>query len=539
MQPRIHAHVSLRQNSHTLFSIVPPNCKLSHWFCRFISASSGDDSQETKGARLNEQALTDAASALAKAAGCVDGQAQKAAEAFIHNLTHDGVTQEAQLDANDRLAITAALYDVEVAKFCPNTSKELGQGRTETRVVVGRYDILQLAAAFSHNDADAAIVLKLLKHIEDMHSPGGVVLNTVQDLEDEVEMSITDMWGVKKYRRAALPIHIGSKPLEIMHGTPLHLAAVAGNLQAVRALLLFGSDAETITGQYVRARVGVCTIMCLFTHIVACSESCIGSVVAVLTMYVIEQSSSKLTLSQYLAVSRFMEYDSAFYMESKSVDWNAPKTKAKTALTLIAQIGKANLPEVARIRVEQGAANIEVQDYKGWTPLIIASNFGQVELVETLCQLGCDLNAAPDLTQATLLPQNAYWTALRHAVGYNRVGVIECLLRNGADPNVVVPDETKLSQRVQIWIDDKNKRNKSLEWTKLTSKSPEAEQHKLELANDLMSNARELRKDQVSMTNKEILRDYAYSSAGHLKEEKVRVFCDSFAAVRDYTYVGV
>ena len=249
----VHVCVSLRQNSHTLFSIVPPNCKLSHWFCRFISTSSDDDSQKTKGAGLNEQALTDAASALAKAAGCVDGQAQKAAEAFIHNLTHNGVTQEAQLGANDHLAVTAAQYDVEVAKFCPNTSKILGQGRTETRVVVGRYDILQLAAAFSHNDADAAIVLKLLKHIEDMHSPGGVVLNTVQDnLEDDVEMnSTTDMWGVTKYRRAALPIHIGSKPLEIMHGTPLHLAAVAGNLQAVRALLLFGSDAEIVTGQYV------------------------------------------------------------------------------------------------------------------------------------------------------------------------------------------------------------------------------------------------------------------------------------------------
>ena len=232
-----------------------------------------------------------------------------------------------------------------------------------------------------------------------------------------------------------------------------------------------------------------------------------------------------------------MDYDSAFYIGSISVDWNAQKTKAKTALTLIAQIGKANLPEVARILVEQGAANIEVQDYKGWTPLIIASNFGQVELVETLCQLGCDLDAAPDLTQASMLPKYAYWTALRHAVNYNRVGVIECLLRNGADPNVVVPDQIKLSQQVNIWINDKNKRNKSPEWTKLTSESPEAEQHKLKLANDLMSNARELRKDQVSMTNKDVLQDYAYASAGHLKEEKVRAFCDSFAAVGSYAGV--
>ena len=61
-----------------------------------------------------------------------------------------------------------------------------------------------------------------------------------------------DPWGktMKTYRRVALPMQVGRIQMEMMQGTPLHLATVTGNAVAVEALLRFGSDAEKTTGAY-------------------------------------------------------------------------------------------------------------------------------------------------------------------------------------------------------------------------------------------------------------------------------------------------
>ena len=59
--------------------------------------------------------------------------------------------------------------------------------------------------------------------------------------------------------------------------------------------------------------------------------------------------------------------------------------KPKTALQLVAQLGRSIRSAAVRALVRLGGASPESCDYKGWTPLIIASNKGNKDVVFTLC----------------------------------------------------------------------------------------------------------------------------------------------------------
>ena len=211
-----------------------------------------------------------------------------------------------------------------------------------------------------------------------------------------------DPWGktMKTYRRVALPMQVGRIQMEMMQGTPLHLATVTGNAVAVEALLRFGSDAEKTTGAY-----------------------------AIYKDAYFEQTTS----DTYMALSR-------------------GDSKLKTALHLVPEIQKGG-GRIAEILVKHGAANIEVQDYKGWTPLIGAAVLGNVEVVEALIELGCDMDTMPDINQTKKGPQFAFWTALRHAVHNKQRGVIVVLMQEGADPNCVAIDKTKLELHLKSEFD--------------------------------------------------------------------------------------
>ena len=204
---------------------------------------------------------------------------------------------------------------------------------------------------------------------------------------------VLDPWGktMKTYRRVALPMQVGRIEMEMMQGTPLHLATVTGNAVAVEALLRFGSDAEKTTGAHA-------------PYNDAYFEKCTSD-----TYKMLERGESKL----------------------------------KTALHLVPEIQKGG-GRIAEILVKHGAANIEVQDYKGWTPLIGAAVLGNVEVVGALIALGCDMDTMPDINQTKKEPQFAFWTALRHAVFNTQRGVIVVLMREGADPNCVATDKEKL-----------------------------------------------------------------------------------------------
>ena len=214
--------------------------------------------------------------------------------------------------------------------------------------------------------------------------------------------TVLDPWGstLKTYRRVALPLQVGRNQLEIMQGTPLHFATMNGNAVAVEALLRFGSDAEITTGAYA-------------------------------------------------------DYTDAYFENSTSVTFKhltLDRSKWKTALHIVPEIRKGG-GHIAEILVKHGAANIEVQDYKGWTPLIGAAVMGNLEVVEALIELGCDMDTMPDINQTKDHVQFAFWTALRHAVVNKRDDVIVALMREGADPNCIATDAGKLTSHVKSDFD--------------------------------------------------------------------------------------
>jgi len=81
-------------------------------------------------------------------------------------------TDDCQLEEGSKFSITSPFYDVEIAQMSLQMLD--AHGRSETRCAIGRYNLLQAAAAFSKiktkKTDKAEILCSLLRHIEDMHS---------------------------------------------------------------------------------------------------------------------------------------------------------------------------------------------------------------------------------------------------------------------------------------------------------------------------------------------------------------------------------
>ena len=146
-----------------------------------IKAENGgkDAGEETKGeathenTSTNEDEFTSAITNMFAATGApLSAGDSKTIAAIIRKGKGgaiSGVTDDCQLEEGTMLSITSPFYDVEIAQM----SLEMldAHGRSETRCVIGRYNLLQAAAAFSKkNNKKAGILCSLLRHIEDMHS---------------------------------------------------------------------------------------------------------------------------------------------------------------------------------------------------------------------------------------------------------------------------------------------------------------------------------------------------------------------------------
>jgi hypothetical protein len=99
-----------------------------------------------------------AAGAAAAAAICTTGSVKN---------TRSRDSDICQIEEGTRHSITSSLYDAEIAQMCLNTLD--AHGRSETRCAIGRYNVLQTAAAFAKHKK-TPLLCGLLRHIEDMHS---------------------------------------------------------------------------------------------------------------------------------------------------------------------------------------------------------------------------------------------------------------------------------------------------------------------------------------------------------------------------------
>ena len=77
-------------------------------------------------------------------------------------------SDEYRINEGSLYSITSPLYDAEVAQMCLHTLN--AHGRSEMRCAIGRYNVLQTAAAFNKQKKAAPLLCGLLSHIEDMHS---------------------------------------------------------------------------------------------------------------------------------------------------------------------------------------------------------------------------------------------------------------------------------------------------------------------------------------------------------------------------------
>jgi uncharacterized protein len=108
------------------------------------------------------------------------------------------------------------------------------------------------------------------------------------------------------------------------------------------------------------------------------------------------------------------------FMPAIGVDLATAKD-AGTALLDAARDGDMALAEKL---IDKGV-NINVQDAKGWTPLMFAVSSADTKLIKLLLAKGADANVAT----------NKGWTPLMKACVHNHVDTMELLMHRGADLN--------------------------------------------------------------------------------------------------------
>ena len=133
-----------------------------------------EDDGESKGDDMKVDDMRKAFVAVAVAAGASSEAAAAAAAAATAEIgkssgssSSSSSSAECELDEGTRHSITSSLYDAEIAQMCLHMLD--AHGRSETRCAIGRYNVLQTAAAFTKHKK-APLLCGLLRHIEDMHS---------------------------------------------------------------------------------------------------------------------------------------------------------------------------------------------------------------------------------------------------------------------------------------------------------------------------------------------------------------------------------
>lgn len=105
-------------------------------------------------------------------------------------------------------------------------------------------------------------------------------------------------------------------------------------------------------------------------------------------------------------------------------DVNLKDEEGKTALNYACE---GNGADSIKVLVENGKADIEVRDAKGWTPIMYTASYDNVVVVKQLISLKANINAVNEegLTPMMIAAQN------------NASSVVELLLQSGADSKIV------------------------------------------------------------------------------------------------------
>ena len=133
------------EDASTLNTVIDAMMKAFIEQARAVAIVGGASSEEAS-----------AAAAAAAAAVCMNG-----------NTNNADNSDKCHLDEGTSLSITSSLYDAEIAQMCLFTLD--AYGRSETRCAIGRYNLLQTAAAFAKHKK-TPLLCGLLRHIESMHS---------------------------------------------------------------------------------------------------------------------------------------------------------------------------------------------------------------------------------------------------------------------------------------------------------------------------------------------------------------------------------
>ena len=133
------------EDASTLNTVIDAMMKAFIEQARAVAIVGGASSEEAS-----------AAAAAAAAAVCMNG-----------NTNNVDNSDKCHLDEGTSLSITSSLYDAEIAQMCLFTLD--AYGRSETRCAIGRYNLLQTAAAFAKHKK-TPLLCGLLRHIESMHS---------------------------------------------------------------------------------------------------------------------------------------------------------------------------------------------------------------------------------------------------------------------------------------------------------------------------------------------------------------------------------
>lgn len=115
-------------------------------------------------------------------------------------------------------------------------------------------------------------------------------------------------------------------------------------------------------------------------------------------------------------------YLSVWKLLDEGVNVNAQDEKGRTALMLAAANGWT---KIVNFLIDRGA-DINIAEESGWTALIYASSHGRTKTIKTLMKNGADINFQTE--------QGA--TALSIASQKGRVNIVKLLLKNGADVNL-------------------------------------------------------------------------------------------------------
>jgi ankyrin repeat protein len=247
------------------------------------------------------------------------------------------------------------------------------------------------------------VVRSLLEGELSVDSPGWTVLHYAA-AEGKVER-------VKRLLDQGWPVDVRTP----IGRTPLYEAARMGKLETVKALLDKGADINT------KEQLGP------FTPLYVAAEK------------------KKVDVLKYLL--------------EKGADVHARNESDQTALHQVAMQPWHNDSVVAAILVDHGA-QIEARDNKGFTPLIIASDFHHLPFVAYLISKGANVNAKTVKNR----------TALYRAAKEGDFPLVKLLVENGADVNTQYEGSTALgvaeaegNNQIAKWLRQRGGSDKKLQ----------------------------------------------------------------------------